>query len=181
MDFMQDFHTPCIKIPSACLTDDDLLMCINKTGLPVILSTGMSTIEQITSVGYGGALNDTYKNGHLLVAHCTSTYPTENNELNLRMIRTLQKNYDCPIGYSGHERGLQTTIATVVLGANFVERHITLDRSMWGSDHAASLEPDGLRRLVRDIRVVETALGDGVKRVYDSELPIMKKLRRENR
>jgi len=94
------------------------------------------------------------------------------------MIGTLRREFQCPIGYSGHETGLQTTIAAVTLGASFVERHITLDRAMWGTDQAASVEPGGLMRLVRDIRVVESALGDGVKKVYPSEIPVMKKLRR---
>lgn len=110
--------------------------------------------------------------------HTTSTYPCPPEELNLNMIRTLREKYPVPIGYSGHETGLQTTIAAVVLGANLVERHITLDRAMWGSDQSASVEPHGFSRLVRDIRTVEVALGDGQKQVYDSELPIKKKLRR---
>ncbi len=181
VDFMEKFNTPCYKIPSACLTNNSLLKYISEKNRPVILSTGMSTMEQIK---YAVGLLDTSR---LLIAHCTSTYPAKNEELNLNMIKTLQSQawikyttgYDCPIGYSGHERGLQTTLAAVVLGATFVERHITLDRSMWGSDHAASLEPEGLKRLVRDIRVIESARGDGVKKVYESEIPIMKRLRNE--
>jgi len=114
----------------------------------------------------------------LLLAHCTSTYPCVNEELNLRVIRTLQKEFNCVVGYSGHEVGLQTTIAAFMLGAAFIERHITLNRSQWGSDHGASIEPLGLARLVRNIRVIELALGDGEKRVYDSEKPVMAKLRR---
>lgn len=113
----------------------------------------------------------------LILMHATSTYPCKPDELNLRMIATLAREFDCPIGYSGHETGLQTTYAAVVLGACAVERHITLDRAMWGSDQAASVEPGGLIRLVRDIRVIERALGDGVKRVYDSELPARQRLR----
>jgi len=114
----------------------------------------------------------------LLIAHATSTYPCSAGELNLRVIPALAAEYGCPIGYSGHEVGLQTTLAAVVLGACFVERHITLDRAMWGTDQAASVEPGGLMRLVRDIRLVAVALGDGVKRVYPSELPSLRKLRR---
>jgi N-acetylneuraminate synthase len=114
----------------------------------------------------------------LLLAHATSTYPCKPEELNLRMLETLREEFDCPVGYSGHEVGLQTTVVAVALGASFVERHITLDRAMWGSDQAASIEPGGLIRLVRDIRVAEAALGDGVKRVYDSELPVRARLRR---
>ncbi len=172
VDFMETFNTPCYKIPSACLTNDALLKYINTKNKPIILSTGMSTAEEIVN-----AIN-LLDFDRRLIAHCTSTYPAKNEELNLRMIETLIK-IGYTAGYSGHETGLQTTLAAVVLGATFVERHITLDRSMWGSDHAASLEPDGLKRLVRDIRVIESALGDGVKQVYESEKPIMKKLRRK--
>jgi N-acetylneuraminate synthase len=113
-----------------------------------------------------------------LIAHSTSTYPCKATELNLKMIGVLAERYGCPAGYSGHEVGLQTTLAAVVLGASFIERHITLDRAMWGTDQAASIEPGGLVRLVRDIRVIESAMGDGVKRVYDSEWPSIEKLRR---
>ena len=171
LDFMKAFDSPCYKIPSAALTDHDLLLHARKTGRPLILSTGMSTMEQIrAAVGVLGTEN-------LLITHCTSSYPCQPAELNLRVIQTLQQEFDCPIGYSGHEVGLQTTYAAVVLGACYLERHITLDRAMWGTDQAASVEPGGLMRLIRDIRVIETALGDGAKRVYDDELPILKKLR----
>jgi N-acetylneuraminate synthase len=114
----------------------------------------------------------------LIITHCTSTYPCKPEELNLRMIETLKREFNCLIGYSGHEVGLQTTCAAVVMGGCFIERHITLDRAMWGSDQAASIEPTGLVRMVRDIRVIEKAMGNGVKQVYESEVPIMKKLRR---
>lgn len=171
VDFIEQFDPVCYKIASASLTDDDLLQHISATGKPVILSTGMSTMEQIR---HAVSLLD---GDRLLIAHCTSTYPCPPEDLNLRMIPTLESTFDCPIGYSGHEVGLQTTLAAVVLGAQFVERHITLDRAMWGSDQAASVEPHGFARLVRDIRVIERALGDGVKRVYDSESQLIKRLR----
>ncbi|MEW6718162.1 MAG: N-acetylneuraminate synthase family protein [Chloroflexota bacterium] len=171
VDFIEQFNPPCYKIASASLTDDDLLEHINSKGKPVILSTGMSTMEQIR---HAASLLDGKR---LLIAHSTSSYPAKNEELNLRMIQTLQQEFDSPIGYSGHEVGLQTTYAAVVLGATFVERHITLDRAMWGSDQAASVEPGGFLRLVRDIRVIESALGDGIKQIYASEIPIMNKLR----
>ena len=161
------------KIASASLTDDDLLQRLLQTGKPLMLSTGMSTMEEID------AAVDLVGTSNLLLAHSTSTYPCPPEELNLRMIETLHQKFDCPIGYSGHEVGLQTTLAAVTLGADFVERHITLDRAMWGSDQAASVEPGGLMRLVRDIRVIEEALGDGVKKVYESELSSKKKLRRK--
>lgn len=172
LEFLERFDPPCYKIPSALLTDSELLRAVARLGKPVILSTGMSTMSQIKeAVGILSGVP-------LLVAHCTSTYPCRPEELNLRVIQTLQQELQVPVGYSGHEVGLQTTLAAVALGACFVERHITLDRAMWGTDQAASVEPWGLMRLVRDIRVIETALGDGVKRVYDSEIPVMRRLRR---
>ena len=171
VDFIAQFDSVCYKIASASLTDDELLRHINRQGRPMILSTGMSTTEEIR---HAVSLLDPDR---LLIAHCTGSYPCKPEELNLRMIQTLQREFDCPIGYSGHEVGLQTTLAAVVLGACFVERHITLDRAMWGSDQAASVEPHGFARLVRDIRVTEKALGDGIKRVYESEIPIMQRLR----
>jgi len=174
VDFIEQFDPPCYKIASASLTDDNLLRHHRRYGRPIILSTGMSTVEQIDhAVEVLGTEN-------LLILHCTSTYPSQPDELNLRVIPMLKERYKVPIGYSGHEVGLQTTYAAVVLGACFVERHITLDRAMWGSDQAASVEPQGFMRLVRDIRVIERALGDWVKRVYDSEVPVMNKLRRVN-
>ena len=114
----------------------------------------------------------------LILLHACSTYPAHYPELNLRAIPTLRERYGVPVGYSGHETGMPSTVAAVALGACCVERHITLDRSMWGSDQAASLEPNGISRLVRDIRLVEQSMGDGVKRVYEREQPIIKKLRR---
>ena len=173
VDFIEQFNPAAYKISSPCLTDDTLLKHINKMGHPIILSTGMSTMQEIH---HAVSLLD---RDRLLISHCTSTYPCKPEELNLHMIHTLKKEFDCPIGYSGHEVGLQTTIASVVLGACFIERHITLDRAMWGSDHAASVEPGGLMRLVRDIRVIENAMGNGDKKVYDSEIPIKNKLRRK--
>jgi sialic acid synthase SpsE len=172
VDFLESFDVPCQKIASACLTDSELLTAVNKTKTTTILSTGMSSIEEIDKAV--SLLN----NVPLAIAQATSTYPAEASELNLRAIQTFAEKYKVPVGYSGHERGLQVTIAAVALGATFIERHITLDRSMWGTDHSASLEPEGLKRLVRDIRIVELALGDGKKKVYDSEIPIRAKLRR---
>ena len=172
VDFLEQFDPPTHKIASACLTDLGLLRRLRDTGKPLIASTGMSTQEQIDrAIDFLGTDN-------LVLMHTTSTYPCPPEELNLRMIGTLRKKYDCPIGYSGHEAGLPTTVAALVLGACAIERHITLDRSMWGSDHAASIEPAGLERLVKYIRVVESALGNGVKRVYESEYAPMKRLRR---
>ncbi len=172
VEFLEQYAPPCHKVPSACLTDTELLKALQRTGRPVVLSTGMSTLEQIDSAV------ELLDRDSLLLLHCTSTYPAAVEELNLKAIHTLRERYGVPVGYSGHETGLATSLATVALGACFIERHITLDRAMWGSDQAASVEPQGFSRLVRDIRHIEAALGDGVKRVYDSELPVLKKLRR---
>ena len=172
VDFIEQFNVPCYKVASASLTDDNLLRHIRSKGRPILLSTGMSTLEQIDHA------TDVLGKKDLVILHSTSTYPAFYEELNLRVIPALKKRYDVPVGYSGHETGLSTTIASVALGACVVERHITLDRSMWGSDQAASVESQGFMRLVRDIRLVETAMGDGVKRVIEREVPIMKKLRR---
>ncbi len=172
VDFMEKLGTPCYKVPSALLTDKSLLRYIRNTGKPIIISTGMSTMEQIRE-----AVNEVGTENMMLM-HCTSTYPCKPEELNLKMIETLKKEFDVPIGYSGHEVGLVTTVAAVVLGAVAVERHITLDRSMWGSDQAASVEQVGLERLVKYIRTIESALGDCVKRVYEIELGALKRLRR---
>ncbi|MBN1454250.1 MAG: N-acetylneuraminate synthase family protein [Anaerolineales bacterium] len=173
VDFMERFDTPVYKIPSASLTDHGLLRRARATGRPVILSTGMSTMEQIQqSVGVVGTED-------LVITHATSTYPCEPEELNLKMIETLRSEFpDVPIGYSGHEVGLVPSTIAVALGACMVERHLTLDRAMWGSDQAASVEPGGFERLVKYIRVTEAALGDGVKKVYDSEMGSLQRLRR---
>jgi len=172
IEFMEAFDSPCYKIPSATLTDRALLCRLRETGRPLILSTGMSSWEQIN------AAVEQLDTDRLVLLHCTSTYPCPPRELNLRMIQTLRAAYEYPIGYSGHEVGLPTTIAAVALGACMVERHVTLDRAMIGSDHAASMEPQGLERLVKYIRVVEESLGTGIKQVYESEWPGMKRLRR---
>lgn len=172
VDFVERFSVPCYKVASACLTDGALLRHHRAKGRPVILSTGMSTLEQVQHAV------DVLDMDDLIILHCTSTYPSKIEELNLRTIQTLRRLFEVPVGYSGHEVGLPTTLAAVALGACVVERHVTLDRAMWGSDHAASVEPQGMKRLVRDIRAIETALGDGIKRVYESERPIIAKLRR---
>jgi len=173
VDVIAAFDPPFLKAASACLTDHGLLRKMKDTGKPLIISTGMSTLEEIDDAVQALGAED------LLIAHSTSTYPCPPAELNLRMIRTLMDRYPgVPIGYSGHETGLATTIAAVALGAEFVERHITLDRALWGSDQAASVELGGLERLVRDIRDAESSLGDGVKRVYESEHGARARLRR---
>jgi N-acetylneuraminate synthase len=171
VDFMEAFEPIAYKIPSAALTHGPLLIRLRQTGRPLILSTGMSTLAQIdAAVGLLGTKD-------LIISHATSTYPCPLPQLNLRMIHTLQARFDCPIGYSGHEVGLPTTIAAVCLGACLIERHITLDRAMWGTDQAASVEPRGFERLVKYIRDIEAAMGNGIKTVYESELNVMAKLR----
>ena len=172
VDFIEKFDPLCYKLPSASLTDHKLLLKVRDTGRPMIISTGMSTSEQIEAAVQVIGLKD------LVILHSTSSYPCNPDELNLMVIPTLKGKYDCPIGYSGHEVGLIPSVVAVGLGANMVERHFTLDRAMWGGDQSASVEPGGFRRLVKYIRVTEMALGDGVKRVYDSEKAPMKKLRR---
>lgn len=172
VDFIAKFNPPCWKIASASLTDDGLLRHHRSAGGPVILSTGMSSLAEIDHAVEVLGKKD------LVLMHTTSTYPSKVEELNLRVIPTLRERYGVPVGYSGHEVGLSPSLAAACLGACAVERHITLDRSMWGSDQAASVEPHGFSRMVRDLHAVATAMGDGVKRVYDSELPIRAKLRR---
>lgn len=170
---MEPFNPIAYKVPSAMLTNDALLKALKQTGRPILLSTGMSTAEEIDH-----AISLLGKN--LALAHCTSTYPCPPEQVNLAMIAKLREKYKVPTGYSGHEKGISITCSAVALGACWVERHITLDRTMWGSDHASSLEAVGMIKLVRDIRITERALGDGVKRVYEDELGPMKKLRWHN-
>ena len=178
VDFLMQYDVPYVKIASPCATDRDLLRHCVSTGNPLLISTGMcdlSLVRQVvdTVIGWGGEIACLY--------HCVSTYPAQADELNLLGIQTLQREFpDIPIGYSGHEVGVATTLMAVVLGAVSVERHISLDRAMWGSDQAASLEAPGLTRLVRDIRVWERARGDGVIRISERERPIEEKLRRKH-
>jgi len=173
VDFIEKFNPPCYKIASASITDDNLLKHHKNYGRPLIISTGMSDLTIIEhAIDIVGTEN-------VILLHCTSTYPSKLEEINLKGIHTLKNKFpQIPVGYSGHEVGLSTTIAAKALGACLVERHITLDRAMWGSDQAASVEPQGMKRIVRDIRAIETAMGDGNIVIYDSEKPIIDKLRR---
>ena len=172
VEFLERHGVTTHKVASASITDIPLLEALRDTGKPLIVSTGMSTMEEIN------AAVETVGTDNLVLMHATSTYPLDPAEANLRMIHTLRERYGVPVGYSGHETGLQISLAAVGLGAVALERHITLDRAMWGTDHGASLEPTGLTRLVRDVRVIELALGDGVKRVYESEEGPRAKLRK---
>ena len=173
LEFLNQYDLPFIKLPSAMLTNYELIEACAKSGKRVILSTGMSTEEEIDT-----AVN-TIKcfTSNFAILHCNSTYPAPLNELNLSTIKTLKDKYDCEIGYSGHEFRIGTTVASVYLGATIIERHITLDRTMWGTDHLSSVEPQGLIKLVKGIRELEEAFGDGVIQVTESEKIIRNKLR----
>ena len=173
VDFIEQFNPPAYKIASASLTDDDLLKHHRKYGRPIILSTGMSTMEEIEHAV------DVLGSDDLVICHSTSTYPAKPEELNLMMVKTLLNKFSVPIGYSGHEVGLSPSLTAAILGAQVIERHLTLDRAMWGSDQSASMEPRAFESLVKYIRSLEDILGDGIKKVYDSEIPIREKLRRK--
>ena len=173
VDFIAQFDVPCYKIASASMTDDDLLLYTKAKGKPIIMSTGMSTLEQIDHAV------EILGKGDLIILHTTSTYPALYEELNLSVIPVMKKRYGVLVGYSGHESGIASSTAAVALGACVVERHITLDRAMWGSDQAASLGPSGIIKMINEIRLVEKSVGDGIKRVYEREEPIIKKLRRK--
>ncbi|WP_029153133.1 N-acetylneuraminate synthase family protein [Microbacterium gubbeenense] len=173
VEFLEDLGVVAHKVASASVTDIEMLDALRETGKPVILSTGMSTMDEIDRAV------ETLGTNNLVILHATSTYPMEPEEANMRMIPVLRDRFaGVPVGYSGHERGLQISLAAVAMGAVAVERHITLDRTMWGSDHAASLEPGGFATLVRDIRIIEAARGDGVKKVFPGEEAPKAKLRR---
>ena len=172
VDFIDRFNPPTHKVASALLTDHALLRRLRETNKPIILSTGMSTLDEIQEAV------KIFDMDKLIICHTTSSYPCPPDELNLRMINTLKEMFPCPIGYSGHEVGLVPSTVAIALGACMVERHVTLDRAMWGSDQSASVEPQGIEKLVKYIRVTEQAMGDGVKRVYDSEQSSLSKLRR---
>jgi len=173
VDFIEQFDVPCYKIASACLTDDELIRHTRSKGRPIIMSTGMSTVEQVDHAV------EILDKDDLAILHAISTYPSYYEEINLSVIPMLRERYGVPVGYSGHETGIPTSVAAVALGACIVERHITIDRTMWGSDHAASLGPSGIIQMVRDIRLLEMAMGDGIKRVIEREIPVIKKLRRK--
>jgi len=171
LNFLVSYDVPYIKMPSAMLTNHELLQAAVDTGKRIIISTGMSTLEEID------AAVEILKGTDFALLHCNSTYPAPLDELNLSCIQKLKDRYGCEVGYSGHEFRLGTTVASVYLGATILERHITLDRTMWGSDHMSSVEPQGLIKLVKGVRELEMAFGDGIKRVTEGEKPIRKKLR----
>jgi len=173
LNFIKQYDVPFIKIPSAKVTDLELVEEAARTKLPIILSTGMSTLEEIDRAV---AILKKYTSNFLLM-HTNSSYPAKMEELNLNCIRTLKERYNCKVGYSGHEYGLEPTVFAVVLGAMVIERHITLDHTMWGTDQSSSVEPMGMDMLYKRIRNVKQILGDGIKRVTESELIVRKKLR----
>ena len=175
LDFLMQYDLPFIKLPSAMLTNDKLLEACKKTNKKTIISTGMSTLEEIK---HAVNILDGHERKHLYaILHCNSTYPAPLDELNLSAIQTLKTKFQCEVGYSGHEFRLGTSVAAVYLGASIIERHITLDRTMEGSDHLSSVEPQGLFKLVSGIRELERAYGDGIIQVTESEIPVRKKLR----
>ena len=172
--FIEQFNPPCHKIPSAMITDYMLLKAFGGTERPLIMSTGMSTM---------GEVQHTVKQlgqGNLALLHCNSQYPCPTAALNLNVITTFRETFQCPIGYSGHEVEIYPTMLAVALGACIVERHITLDKALWGSDQSCSLEADELKELCRQIRRIEGVLGDGIKRLHPGERQALKKLRRIN-
>tara|TARA_B110000263_G_scaffold230266_1_gene224663 strand:- start:256 stop:1086 length:831 start_codon:yes stop_codon:yes gene_type:complete len=172
--FLQNYNLKYNKIASAMLTHHKLLEIVANEKKHTFISTGMSTIDQISSAVEIFKQN----NCPFSLQHSNSSYPMKEEEANLKCIKTLQDEFNCDVGYSGHEvAGYLICVAAVVMGATSIERHITLDRSMYGSDQSASLEPVGLKRVVSDIRRIESIMGDGVKRIWPSELPVMKKLR----
>lgn len=172
IEFLESYDVPLYKVPSALMTHKEYLSTLKNIGKLIMLSSGMSDMNLVKK-----AISITGDNNVVLM-HTTSTYPAKTEEINLRVLQTYMKTFNCPVGYSGHEVGLQITLAAVALGANAIERHITLDRSMWGSDQAASVEPIGLMKLIRDIRIIENALGDGVKRVLPREEEVVRRLRK---
>ena len=176
LDFLNQYDLPFIKIPSALLTDLELIKKTTETGKKIIISTGMSTLDEVDAAV--NTILDTNNNASYAVLHCNSSYPAPNDDLNLKCIETLKNRYNCEVGYSGHEFGLTTTIASICMGASIIERHITLDRTMWGTDQMCSVEPQGLIKLVRGIHELNRALGDGKKVVTETEKPIRDKLRK---
>ena len=176
LDFLNHYDIPFIKIPSALITDLELLKATAETNKKVIISPGMSTLEDVEKAVM--TIKSVKSNVDFALLHCNSSYPAPIKDLNLKCITTLKERFNCEVGYSGHEFGLTTTIASICLGATIIERHITLDRTMWGTDQMCSVEPQGLIKLVRGIKELNSALGDGVKVVTDTEIPIRKKLRK---
>jgi N-acetylneuraminate synthase len=177
LEFLLQYDLPFLKIPSAMLTNEKLVRASArwsaKKNKELIVSTGMSTVDEIDTAVQWMREEGT----EFALLHCNSSYPAPIEELNLSCIKTLKERYKCKVGYSGHEFRLGTSVATVMLGAEIIERHITLDRSMWGTDQLSSVEPQGLIKLVRGVRELEQALGDGVIGVTETELPFRNKLR----
>lgn len=174
LEFLLQYDIPFIKVPSAKLTKHEFLIESAKTGKPIILSTGMSTIEETDAAV---EVLEKHSKGNYILMHTNSSYPAPTEELNLRVIRSLKDRYKCIIGYSGHEYDLEPTVLAVSLGASIVERHVTLDHNMWGSDHFASLEVHAMDMLRKRIKNIDIILGDGIKKVSEKELEIRNKLR----
>lgn len=173
LEFCLSYDLPFLKIPSAMLTNRELLEATAKSGVPVMLSTGMSTVEEIDDAV---RLLEKHASSFALM-HCNSAYPAAHKDLHLRVIPKMADRYKCPVGYSGHEYDLEPTVLAVSLGAKLIERHITLDHDMWGTDQGASLEAHGMSFLKRRMDGIDEMLGAEDKIVTESEIPIRKKLR----
>ncbi|TAN45979.1 MAG: N-acetylneuraminate synthase [Nitrospirae bacterium] len=174
LEFLIGYDVPFIKIPSAKLTEHEYIIEASKSGKPLILSTGMSTIEEIDAVVN---ILEKHAKGSYALMHTNSTYPAPKEDLNLRVIGFLKERYNCIIGYSGHEYDLEPTVVAVALGASIIERHVTLDHNMWGSDHFASIEVHGMGMLHKRVKDIGVFLGDGIKKLSEKEIEIRKKLR----
>jgi len=172
INFLKRYDLPALKIPSALIADKEYLNALKRFNKPLFVSTGMAEIQLVKKVV------DFLGEEKIILLHTVSSYPARPESINLKVIKTYQELFECPVGYSGHEVGLQITLAAVSLGAKVIERHITLDRSMWGTDQAASVEPVGLIRLTRDIRIIESAIGDGKKKILPEELEVERRLRK---
>ena len=173
LKFIINYDVPFIKIPSAHITNDLLIEESAKTKIPIIISTGMSTLEEVDKAY---EIIKKYHN-EIVIMHCNSTYPAPEDELNLKVIHSFKNRFDCAIGYSGHEYSVEPTVIAAILGAEIIERHITLDHNMWGTDQQSSLEIDGMDRLIRRLKSLEKIIGDGEKKLSPSELEVKKRLR----
>ena len=172
-EFLRNFKCKYNKIASAMLVDSDFLSMVAEEGRHTFISTGMSSLEDVArAVEVFRSANCSFE-----LMHCVSTYPLKDENANLNCVKTLRDKFKCDVGYSGHESGLAISYAAAALGITSLERHVTLDRSMYGSDQSASIEPSGLRQLVGGIRKIERAMGDGKKKILDEEIVIAEKLR----
>ena len=174
LEFLLQYDVPFVKIASATMTNDELLIRASQSGRTVILSTGMSEMEEID---HAVGILEKYASGGYVLMHTNSAYPAEHKDLNLNVIKTFKERYNCIVGYSGHEQDLEPTVVATVMGARVIERHVTLSHEMWGTDQKASLEVSGMAILSSRVRTIDEMMGDGIRTVRDAELPVKKKLR----